>query len=156
MTEKGDKMSGESISPDGNLNDLGGEDIETNNSDAANESNNRAPIRRTRSSTKSASPTNLTIYTPDELASYRLTPLSAKWPSFLDESFKNARGFWDPDRWHQNRKRGSTPPPELEKATTKASLAADRPTSSLSADGKVLKAKEHQVRRENFLNLLST
>ena len=43
--------------------------------------------------------------------------MSNKWPSYLDEAFKNNRGHWDPDRWHQNKKRGSTPPPEEKSAT---------------------------------------
>jgi hypothetical protein len=116
MTEKNDKMSSESVSPD------------TSETDSI-----RDPIRRTRSSTKSTSPSLIT-YTPDELAAFRLTALSSKWPIFLDESFKNARGHWDPDRWHQNRKRGSTPPPDPEKPVKPST---DRPTSSLSADGKV-------------------
>ncbi len=25
--------------------------------------------------------------------------------------FKNSRGLWDPDRWHQGRRKGQTPPP---------------------------------------------
>jgi len=100
----------------------------------------RGSTRRTRSSTasaKSGSP-RLITYSPDELLSFKLSALSAKWPDFLDESFKNARGHWDPDRWHQNRKRGSTPPPEM--AEKAAKPAGDRPPSSLSADGKVMNA----------------
>ena len=97
----------------------------------------RGSTRRTRSSTasaKSGSP-RLITYSPDELLSFKLSAMSSKWPNFLDESFKNARGHWDPDRWHQNRKRGSTPPPELTEKSAKP--ATDRPTSSLSTDGKV-------------------
>jgi hypothetical protein len=98
------------------------------------ETSDRAPTRRTRSSTKSTSPSLIT-YSKDELEAFRITALSSKWPPFLDENFKNARGHWDPDRWHQNRKRGSTPPPDPDKPI-KPSLG-DRPTSSLSTEGKV-------------------
>lgn len=59
-------------------------------------------------------------------------PHCQRWPKYLDESFKNTRGKWDPDRWHQNRKRGSTPPP-----TAGGGGEKDRPTSSLSTEGKV-------------------
>ena len=120
MTEKCDKMSSKSISPD------------TSETDSV-----LGLIRGTRSSTELTSPT-LISYTPDELSAFRLSALSSKWPNFLDESFKNARGHWDPDRWHQNRKRGSTPPLDPEKPVKPAT---DRPTSSLSADGKVIYQK---------------
>ena len=58
-------------------------------------------------------------YTADQLFALREVALSTEWPTYLDEAFKNNRGQWDPDRWHQNKKRGSTPPPE-EKAGTAA------------------------------------
>ena len=99
------------------------------------ESSDRAPTRRTRSSTKSTSP-RLITYSKDELESFRMSIMSSKWPDFLDDTFKNARGHWDPDRWHQNRKRGSTPPPDPEKPVKPP--VGDRPTSSLSMEGKVL------------------
>ena len=53
---------------------------------------------------------NLIAYTADELMKLKTVGLSKKWPSYLDEAFKNNRGTWDPDRWHQNKRRGSTPP----------------------------------------------
>jgi hypothetical protein len=71
---------------------------------------------------------NLIMYSVEELSELRKTTLSNEWPSYLDEAFKNTRGSWDPDRWHQNRKRGSTPPPDEKK---------ERPQSSLSTEGKV-------------------
>ena len=47
--------------------------------------------------------------------------MSQKWPDYLDEAFKNNRGSWDPDRWHQNKRRGSTPPIEEKKNNNEAS-----------------------------------
>ena len=100
--------------------------------------------RRTRSSTaaasKAASP-RLITYSPDELLAFKLSALSAKWPEFLDESYKNARGHWDPDRWHQNRKRGSTPPPSEAGDKPAKPPAEERPTSSLSTEGKVNRSR---------------
>ena len=110
------------------------------------ETSDRASTRRTRSSTKSISP-NLISYSKDELEAFRICGLSSKWPEFLDETFKNARGHWDPDRWHQNRQRGSTPPPDPDKPTKPA--PGDRPTSSLSADGKVIKKIKVKCRLPN-------
>ena len=52
------------------------------------------------------------MYSAEELMDLRTVYWSNKWPDYLDEAFKNNRGIWDPDRWHQNKKRGSTPPPE--------------------------------------------
>ena len=46
--------------------------------------------------------------------------MSQKWPDYLDEAFKNNRGSWDPDRWHQNKRRGSTPPAEEKKNNNEA------------------------------------
>ena len=51
------------------------------------------------------------MYSSKQLNEIRESVASSQWPDFLDEGFKNARGHWDPDRWHQNRKKGSTPPP---------------------------------------------
>ena len=62
---------------------------------------------------------DLTMYTPEELMELRMAVLSQKWPSYLDEAFKNNRGVWDPDRWHQNKKRGNTPPPSDDKTSDK-------------------------------------
>ena len=70
-------------------------------------------------------------YTSDALHKIKEdSSICKRWPKYLDQSFKNPRGKWDPDRWHQNRKRGSTPPPlpQTEK---------DRPNSSQSTDAKV-------------------
>ena len=53
----------------------------------------------------------IVMYSAKQLSEIRESSASTEWPDFLDENFKNARGQWDPDRWHQNRKRGSTPPP---------------------------------------------
>ena len=53
----------------------------------------------------------IVMYSSKQLSEIRESIVSTQWPDFLDEGFKNARGQWDPDRWHQNRKRGSTPPP---------------------------------------------
>ena len=53
----------------------------------------------------------IVMYSSKQLSEIRESIASTQWPDFLDEGFKNARGQWDPDRWHQNRKRGSTPPP---------------------------------------------
>ena len=64
---------------------------------------------------------DLIMYTAEELKQLRTAPLSQKWPSYLDEAFKNNRGTWDPDRWHQNKKRGSTPPPSEDKLSDKGS-----------------------------------
>lgn len=36
-------------------------------------------------------------------------PVAQRWPPYLDPIYKNARGVWDPDRWHHDRKRGDTP-----------------------------------------------
>ena len=53
----------------------------------------------------------IVMYSSKQLSEIRESVASTEWPDFLDEGFKNARGQWDPDRWHQNRKKGSTPPP---------------------------------------------
>ena len=110
--------------------------------------------RRTRSSTaaasKAASP-RLITYSPDELLAFKLSALSAKWPEFLDESYKNARGHWDPDRWHQNRKRGSTPPPSEAGDKPAKPPAEERPTSSLSTEGKVKRSRWHFLTRVSGL-----
>jgi hypothetical protein len=86
-------------------------------------------------------------YTIDYLHSVRdALGKGAQWPDYLDEAFKNSRGKWDPDRWHQGRKRGLTPPPpedraERDRRPTRGTMAGrgeeERPNSSLSADGRV-------------------
>ena len=65
---------------------------------------------------------DLIAYSADELIDLREAALSQKWPPYLDEGFKNNRGTWDPDRWHQNKRRGSTPPAE-DKGPSKSSEA---------------------------------
>ena len=61
------------------------------------------------------------MYSKDDLMQLRTAVISQKWPSYLDEAFKNNRGTWDPDRWHQNKKRGSTPPPSDDRTSDKGS-----------------------------------
>ncbi len=75
-------------------------------------------------------------YTSKELRRIRDSKASRVWPDFLDQDFKNQRGHWDPDRWHQNRRRGSTPPPgeREEKAAARNSSVAEK---MANADGKV-------------------
>ena len=93
------------------------------------------------------------MYSAKQLSEIRESVASKEWPDFLEECFKNARGQWDPDRWHQNRKRGSTPPGDGDKLSerrdrdgyssnatsersniTKPLSGQDRPTG-LSVDG---------------------
>ena len=62
---------------------------------------------------------DLIMYSAEELMQLRTAVMSQKWPSYLDEAFKNNRGTWDPDRWHQNKKRGSTPPPSDDRTSDK-------------------------------------
>lgn len=50
------------------------------------------------------------------------------------QDFRNQRGHWDPDRWHQNRRRGSTPPPGAEEAR-------EKPTRGLAAATGDIKVK---------------
>jgi len=64
---------------------------------------------------------DILMYSKDDLMELRTAALSQKWPSYLDEAFKNNRGTWDPDRWHQNKKRGSTPPPSDDRNSEKGS-----------------------------------
>jgi len=69
---------------------------------------------------------DLITYTADQLFALKEVTLSNKWPSYLDEAFKNNRGHWDPDRWHQNKKRGSTPPPEEKSAAAKEDVTVSK------------------------------
>lgn len=66
---------------------------------------------------------DLIVYSADQLMQLREVAVSKAWPSYLDEAFKNNRGTWDPDRWHQNKRKGSTPPPILEEPKEKGSNA---------------------------------
>ena len=68
-------------------------------------------------------------YSPETL---RSLDFSTGWPDFLDESFKNGRNRWDPDRWHQNTRNGATAGER-----TKGGDPEQRPHSSLSIEGKV-------------------
>ena len=49
------------------------------------------------------------VYSHSLLLELKEHPLARQWPPYLDPVFKNARGVWDPDRWHLDRKRGETP-----------------------------------------------
>ena len=49
------------------------------------------------------------VYSHSLLLELKEHPLARQWPPYLDPAFKNARGVWDPDRWHLDRKRGETP-----------------------------------------------
>ncbi|KAJ9587638.1 hypothetical protein L9F63_018932, partial [Diploptera punctata] len=49
-------------------------------------------------------------YTRTGFTGYELLPLSKKRPEFINPAFLNNRGIWDPDRWHEERKRSETPP----------------------------------------------
>ena len=99
----------------------------------------------------------IVMYSSKQLSEIRESVASTAWPDFLDEGFKNARGQWDPDRWHQNRKKGSTPPPaegekmlerrerdsgyaahsNSERNSSKSLVMQDRP-SALSGDLKMV------------------
>jgi hypothetical protein len=41
------------------------------------------------------------VYTLQELTAMKESPLSQQWPKYLDETFKNQRGFWDPEKWFE-------------------------------------------------------
>lgn len=49
-------------------------------------------------------------YSREELILIKSLPLSKRRPDFLDTSYNNSRGVWDPERWHSDRKRSDTPP----------------------------------------------
>nr|XP_033329376.1 nuclear factor of activated T-cells 5-like isoform X2 [Megalopta genalis] len=49
-------------------------------------------------------------YSREELMVIKTLPLSKRRPDFLDISYNNSRGVWDPERWHSGRKRSDTPP----------------------------------------------
>ena len=84
-------------------------------------------------------------YEPAKLKELREAKGSRTWPAYLDKDFLNAKGLWDPDRWHQGRKRGSTPPPgekppprERRPLRGEGDGGEERPNSSLSMEGKVI------------------
>ena len=78
---------------------------------------------------------DLITYSKNQLIALKEVSLSTEWPSYLDEGFKNNRGHWDPDRWHQNKRRGSTPPPEEKggNGTTKDDVSAPGNKASLTS-----------------------
>jgi len=68
------------------------------------------------------------VYTHALLLELKQHPLALIWPPYLDPSFKNSRGVWDPDRWHHHQKRAETPGEEEEK---QRGGNRSRPASSL-------------------------
>ena len=48
-----------------------------------------------------SSPDACRVYTLQELTDMKEFPLSQRWPKYLDASFKNQRGYWDPEKWFQ-------------------------------------------------------
>ena len=78
---------------------------------------------------------DLITYSKNQLIALKEVSLSTEWPSYLDEGFKNNRGHWDPDRWHQNKRRGSTPPPEEKggNGTTKDDVSAPGNKASITS-----------------------
>jgi len=73
-------------------------------------------------------------YSSEELSDLRNTPLTTRWPSFLDEAYKSVKtGNWDPDMWHQKKK-----PPGIDMSDIKTSKdstsggsgSGDRPSSA--------------------------
>ena len=63
-------------------------------------------------------------YSQETLMALKDAPLSRQWPTFLEEDFKNSRGLWDPDHWHQNRRKNGVP------------ADADLPPSATRGEGK--------------------
>ncbi|XP_031832187.1 uncharacterized protein LOC116426797 isoform X7 [Nomia melanderi] len=49
-------------------------------------------------------------YSREELMIIKTLPLSKRRSEFLDSSYNNSSGVWDPLRWHSGRKRSETPP----------------------------------------------
>ena len=83
----------------------------TKTSLTSSEGSKRSSIDITIKTIRKETENGIVMYSAQQLSEIRESSASTDWPDFLDEGFKNARGQWDPDRWHQNRKRGSTPPP---------------------------------------------
>ncbi len=79
----------------------------------------------------------LLVYSSKDLKKLRQKKVSNKWPSFLDADFKNSRGVWDPDRWHQGRRRGSTPPPKEAGGGKEAEAGGEAKKDSKGIDIKV-------------------
>lgn len=49
-------------------------------------------------------------YSREQLIEFSQSPLAKVRPECLDPAFNNARGVWDPELWHLERKRSETPP----------------------------------------------
>eukprot|EP00088_Acartia_fossae_P068576 TRINITY_DN872_c0_g1_i2.p1 TRINITY_DN872_c0_g1~~TRINITY_DN872_c0_g1_i2.p1 ORF type:complete len:1010 (+),score=359.78 TRINITY_DN872_c0_g1_i2:207-3236(+) len=91
------------------------------------------------------------VYNHALLLELKKHPLALKWPPYLDPAYKNARGFWDPDRWHADQKRSETP--EMEEDGERKEKVRERPTSSL---GERIKGGEDAIvlspQRGSFLS----
>ncbi|XP_040580326.1 uncharacterized protein [Lepeophtheirus salmonis] len=74
------------------------------------------------------------VYSRKSLMDIGKKSASQAWPSFLDKSFENFRGVWDPHDWHRGYRKGDASP---------LPLPTDRP---LSAEGKPLMRKEMKER----------
>ena len=100
------------------------EDLGSSNDSSVESSNDDVVIKE-----------DLITYSKNQLIALKEVSLSTEWPSYLDEGFKNNRGHWDPDRWHQNKRRGSTPPPEEKggNGTTKDDVSAPGNKASLTS-----------------------
>ena len=98
------------------------------------------PETTSESPPSSSSSSDLIAYSADDLLKLRTVMMSQKWPDYLDEAFKNNRGSWDPDRWHQNKRRGSTPPVEEKKNNNEAS-GGDKETAANKVNYKLERMK---------------
>ena len=121
--------------------DAGSAEIEMVDKDVEQEENDQDQVEQVKAKTVD----DLIVYSADELIELREVGLSQKWPAYLDEGFKNNRGTWDPDRWHQNKRRGSTPPPE-DKPTGPPSSAKSNETGP----GENVLTKVHTFLKETF------
>jgi len=83
------------------------------------------------------------VYSYAKLLELKCHPLAQIWPPYLDQTYKNMRGYWDPDRWHLEQKRSETPAGEKGKETEKGKekekarmLDKDRQAITLTEGGK--------------------
>jgi len=84
------------------------------------------------------------VYSYATLLELKCHPLAQIWPPYLDQTYKNLRGYWDPDRWHLEQKRSETPacdrckpePGEKGKERDKVKVDKDRQSNALSSDAK--------------------
>jgi len=88
------------------------------------------------------------VYSYATLLELKCHPLAQIWPPYLDQTYKNLRGYWDPDRWHLEQKRSETPacererdrckpePAEKGKERDKVKVDKDRQPNALSGDAK--------------------